>query len=381
MKPLSWPAIALLSLAAAGCYRNFGSGADLQKLVEFDDRAALGRDFFEDVNLSRPRSISCASCHNPDHAFIDDRSNAVESAVSRGGDDLSLGDRDTPTITYAVFTPDFAYGQEAIGGLFADGRASSLEEQAKGPFLNSIEMQMPDPASVIDRILENPDYVERMRDLYGAQIFDDKNAAYNAVADAISSFERTTTFASFDSKFDRVQSGHAKFTAQERDGERLFRTKGCVRCHHIGGDLSLFTNYKYENIGVPINSQVRLANGKGLEFVDHGLLSNPAVNDSSQDGRFRVPTLRNVAVTAPYMHNGVFRDLKTVVHFYNTRDIVGAKNPETGQKWQPSEVTVNRVGGRRIGTLHASNREEDAIVAFLRTLTDARYEHLSSPPR
>lgn len=370
------------TFAAAACDgRTNDAGAELSDLVELDEIAVLGQELFADVNLSLTRSTSCASCHNPEHAFVDARFNLLGSAVSVGDDQSSFGDRNAPTVTYAAFIPEFEAGRDGVvGGQFADGRAPTLEAQAGGPFINEFEMQMPDIEAVVERILENPDYVIRMKRLWGDDVFDRPQTAFDAVTTAISAFERTSLLSSFDSKFDKVQAGLAEFTQQEAQGRRLFRTERCAGCHSTQGVYPLFSNYEYENIGIPKNTSVRLTNGKGLAFTDHGLLGNPAIDDEREDGRFRVPTLRNVAVTAPYMHNGAFQELTTVVHFYNTRDVASEHNPETLEPWQASEVVSTRVAGRRIGDLGLSGAEEDALVAFLKTLTDERYEHLLVRP-
>ena len=278
-------------------------------------------------------------------------------------------------VSYALFSPEFSNDGEFIGGQFFDGRASNLTEQAKGPFLNAVEMQMPSESAVVDRILENPAYIEQMQTIYGPNIFDNPADAFAALADAIANFETSAEFQSFDSKLDGVRAGVNNFTAQEAEGEQLFRSANCTSCHSDRGNNALFTNFRFENIGVPKNIAVRTANGLGLAHIDHGLLENTSVNNAREDGKFKVSSLRNIAVTAPYMHNGIFQDLKTVVHFYNTRDN-GGTNPETGAPWESSEVTANRVSGGRIGNLGLSDSQEDAIVAYLETLTDARYETL-----
>ena len=140
-----------------------------------------------------------------------------------------------------------------------------------------------------------------------------------------------------------------------------------------------FSNYEYHNIGVPINTALRKANGKGADFIDHGLLDNPNMTDPKQDGKFKVPTLRNVAVTAPYMHNGVFKDLKTVVLFYDKYNSKSKKrqiNPETQQAWKAPEVAEN-ISLKELETGPALKMKRiDALVAFLETLTDQRYEQL-----
>jgi len=332
-------------------------------------KAILGEQLFNDTSFSRNRTMSCATCHNPKQAFIDTRFNAVNGATSLGDDGSSLGDRNSPTIGYASFIPRFNANNIRIhGGLFLDGRATNLTEQAKGPFLNTIEMNMPSEASVIIRLQENQAYITAMQTFYGATIFQNTSNAYNAIADAIATFERSSIFAPFDSDRDT-----RNLSASALRGETLFRSNriNCVRCHRDNGN-AIFTDFSYSNLGLPTNSNVRELNGHA---TDLGLSENPAINNNREDGKFRVPTLRNVAVTAPYMHNGVFSTLKAVVHFYNTRD-VGGINPETGQVWRGAEVTRN-VERNDVGNLGLSDSEEDDIVAFLESLTDAQYKNIS----
>ena len=348
-------------------------------------KEALGKLFFNDKSFSLTRKMSCATCHNPDHAFIDDRNNNISRAVSVGDDGFSLGDRNTPTLNYALYSPDFSFSIDAYqGGQFFDGRAINLIEQAKAPFLNSVEMQMPSESNVIDRVLESNNYIFQMKSLYGENIFDNKSTAFHALADAIATYEASSEFSTFDSKYDRVKTGLETFTNQETQGERLFIEKACNTCHIdavrplTNAPKALFTDFRYHNLGVPKNIDVRLANAKGVSFVDNGLTenSNVDINVSGQNGRFKASTLRNIAVTGPYMHNGKFQDLKTVVHFYNTRDVNGAINPETSAPWESSENRFNLLIGVRMGDLGLNTREEDAIVAFMKTLTDKRYENL-----
>lgn len=374
-----------LVVTLVGCSGR-GSGDDGPVL---DTQALLGERLFSDVNLSRNRTQSCATCHDPDRAFVDPRDNGVRGAVSLGDDGVSLGDRNTPTAAYARFSPTFTAGSdsEPRGGQFLDGRAATLADQAAGPPLNPIEMGMPDKASVVARIMENGDYVGAFTFLYGDEIFDDADAAYVAMAASIARFEEeSAAFAPFDSKYDRALRGEYELTSQERLGQVLFFSKqftNCNRCHQLQAlgfrPDETFSNYQYENIGVPVNLAVRAVNGTAEGFVDHGLLSNPAVTDQRHDGKYKVPTLRNVAVTGPYMHNGVFADLRTVVLFYDKfNNPERVLNPETGQPWGAPEVagTVSLEDLEHGPAL--TDEEVDALVAFLKLLTDRRYEHLAS---
>jgi cytochrome c peroxidase len=203
---------------------------------------------------------------------------------------------------------------------------------------------------------------------------------------AIAAFEQTDAFSPFDSRYDRFLRGEVKLTDEEELGRVLFFSNqftNCSRCHKLnefgGAEREPFTNYQYHNIGTPKNEAVRALNGKGSGHVDGGLMENPATGDPAHAGKYRVPSLRNVAVTGPYMHNGVFNDLRTVVKFYNKYNSKNPKHqidPQTGQPWAAPEVpgTISREELEAGSAL--DSRRVDALVAFLKTLTDKRYEPL-----
>lgn len=381
--------LGILLMLLGGCNDTNESGLDPKKVT-------LGEAFFNDTSLSKTGNQSCASCHDAAHAFSEARTATAQNdfgAVSIGDDNVSLGDRNSPTAMYAAYFAAFHFDDEAgegegggglwLGGQFLDGRAADLTAQAKGPFLNPVEMQMPDLNSVVARVKANPAYVTQMTALYGEDVFDDDTVAYDAVADAIAAFEKSDVFAPFDSKYDRWLKGEAELTELERKGLELFvrEDKGnCAACHpHFGsgGAPALFTDGTFDNLGVPVNTAVRTNPNNPLSTVagyrDLGL--GQTTGDSSLNGAFKVATLRNIAVTGPYMHNGVFKTLKAVVHFYNTRDVKGALNPETGEPWRAPEVPET-INVDELGNLGLSDEEEEAIVAFLKTLTDTRYESL-----
>jgi cytochrome c peroxidase len=353
-----------------------------------DTAEALGEALFFDTNLSMNRTMACATCHAPELAFTDPRETLAGRAVSLGDDGISLGDRNTPTATYARFSPSFHRSEEGayVGGQFLDGREADLEGQATAPFVNAIEMGMPDKASVVARLRENPDYVAAFKRFYGADVMDNTDAAYAAMTQAIASFERTDLFAPFDSKYDRYLRGEAELTDEEELGRVLFFSEqftNCNLCHQLqaagGQERETFTNYQFHNIGVPENAAARDVNGVAEDFVDNGLLDNAAVTDAAHAGKFKVPTLRNVAVTGPYMHNGVFNDLRTVVLFYDKYNSKSAKrqiNPETGEPWGEPEVSDTLSLEELEHGPALDDARIDALVAFLKTLTDARYEHL-----
>ncbi|MCT4609472.1 MAG: c-type cytochrome [Pelagimonas sp.] len=355
----------------------------------YDSLAALGEALYHDTNLSMNRTQSCATCHSPDFGFVDPRETDVGKAASLGDDGISFGDRQAPTAAYAKFSPPFHFNDKTgrwTGGQFWDGREADLAGQAGGPPLNPIEMGMPDKPTVIARLQEDPAYVSAFQSLFAKDIFDDADATYAALTQAIAAFEETETFAPFDSKYDRYLAGTYKMTSQEELGRVLFFSQqftNCALCHQLKRSAvdpqETFTNYEFHNIGVPKNDALRAHLGTDPITVDKGLLNNPQVSDPAEMGKFKVPTLRNVAITGPYMHNGVFTDLRTVVLFYdkyNSRAESRQINPETGQPWKLPEVRGTLSVAELTEGPALDDKRVDAIVAFLKTLTDARYEHL-----
>jgi cytochrome c peroxidase len=352
-----------------------------------DALADLGRRLFFDANLSQYRTQSCATCHDPARAFSDGRDNGVDGAASLGDDGRSLGDRNTPTAAYASMAPSFHKNDEGhyIGGLFHDGRAATLAVQAVQPMLNPIEMGLPDSAAVLARMRADPVYVQGITERFGADVLKDPARTMAAIGECISAFEQTGEFAPFDSKYDRFLRGEYRMSALEEMGRSVFFSPmtNCSNCHLLNISTldrrETFTNYRYHNIGLPPNTTLRNKNGLGTDHRDRGLLDHPAVDDPALAGKFKVPTLRNIAVTGPYMHNGVFRELRTAIRFYNhyiVRSKRSRTNPETDLPWGaaafPDTVDLDLLSeGQPI-----DNRRIEALIAFLRTLTDARYEPL-----
>lgn len=349
--------------------------------------ANLGRALFFDVNFSANRNQSCASCHDPARAFSDSRDNGVAGAVSLGDDGSSLGDRNAPSTTYAFLIPEFHKndGGQFVGGYFLDGRAATIDAQAGQPFVNPIEMALADNAAVVARVRENPAYVESFEKLYGESVFDESERAFSAITESIVAFERTKQFAPFDSKYDRYLRGEYQLSEEEELGRLLFFSSltNCVTCHTLNTLESsaheTFTDNHYYNIGVPINTRVRQLNTLGEGHRDLGLLENPRINDPAHAGKFRVPSLRNVAVTGPYMHNGVFQELSTAIFFYGKFTLSNPQsqiNPETGEPWGDPEV-AETVELELLSQGQPITRDRaELIAAFLQTLTDQRYEAL-----
>jgi cytochrome c peroxidase len=339
-----------------------GSIVDTTMLVN------LGNLLYHDTNLSNPIGQSCASCHDLNTGF-DDPNTANPTSI--GADGSSFGTRNSPTASYSAHIPaqqnPVAGGpQGLIGGLFLDGRAVSLEEQAKGPFLNPVEMGNASANEVINKVAQST-YATEFELLFGNGILLDTDRAYNYLADAIAAFERTVIFSPFSSKFDQVQAGTANFTNAERQGQDIFNNKGdCQRCHGTNGagvngntDIpEIFSDFSYKNIGVPSNPLLPAFIEDPL-FVDLGLGAQSG--NARHNGQFRVSTLRNIGNTAPYMHNGVFTTLRDVIDFYNTRDTTFTDTPEVNQ---------NVDQGGRIGELNLTENEIDNLIAFLETLSD-----------
>ena len=351
------------------------------------EKALLGQALFFDPSLSSPAGQSCATCHAASAAFTDPNR---ELPVSKGVIPGRVGNRNTPTAMYAAFSPDFHFDKEEglyVGGQFLDGRAATLEEQAKGPLLNPLEMANPDKRSVVEKVRRaaySPDFDK----VFGKGALDDTEQAYERIAEALAAFERTSQFSPFSSKYDAWLAGKAKLTQQELRGLRLFEAEdkgNCAACHPSKpgpkGEPPLFTDFTYDNLGVPRNPDnpfYKLPaqhNPAGAAWVDRGL--GATVNKPSEDGKFKVPTLRNIELTAPYMHNGYFKTLRGSVVFYNDRD----SKPRCKQKtvnedialkqqcWPAPEVGAN-VNDEELGNLGLTEREIDDIVAFMKTLND-----------
>lgn len=372
----------------------------------------LGKYIFEDKNLSRPAGVACASCHDSAQAYQGNNGSSV-AAVARGAPEGALGKRNTPTIMYDSFAPPFGFIEDhdaktgtvekiPVGGQFYDGRAVDLTEQVEGPLLDPNEMNAASKRAAVEAIRDGA-YAPLARQVLGEKIFDDPDAAYMKLAAAVAAFESSARFHPFASKFDDVLRGKAKLTPIEEQGFALFKNpeKGnCLACH-AGVENSrdprdwMFTDYTYDVLGAPRNPRIPATAGPG-KTPDLGLCQRPGIKSAapanfdtdSLCGAFKVPTLRNVAVTGPWLHNGVFTKLRDVVAFYATRDTrPGRWYPKEKQKFDdlPSayhgnvnveEVPYDRKAGQKP---RLDDAEIDAIVAFLETLTDRPATYASRP--
>jgi cytochrome c peroxidase len=351
-------------------------------------KESLGALIFADMNLSEPAGQSCATCHDAQHGFADGRGTSTSEGAIAG----RFGVRNAPSIAYASFVPPLlpASGEAGyIGGMFWDGRVDTLQDQATGPLLNPLEMNNADGAMIV-RKLKASSYAQQFITIYGQGALDDTDTALANLADAVSAYEtQLAGFTRFSSKYDAQLAGKATFTPEEARGFALFEDKktgpctpqhdgsmappcGCAQCHldkpQDDGTPPMFTDFGYDNIGIPKNTANPFyqlppsLNPGGASFIDEGL--SAAVPNPTQKGHFKAPSIRNVALTAPYGHNGYFATLKDIVHFYNTRDVAGA--------WPPPEEP-NQMNATGLGNLGLTDQEESDLVAFLGTLSDGYF--------
>ncbi len=286
-----------------------------------DNPAALGKILFAEKLLSRDSSISCASCHLPSRAFAD----TVALSIGIGG---KLTKRNTPSVLNMKNRPYY----------FWDGRAASLEEQSLMPISHPDEMGLPIEEAV-SRLNQQPVYAK-----YFHKIFRQPANASNLAA-AFAAYE--SSLETIDSKFDNWGNRLSKLTASEERGRQLFigSKAKCFDCH----SMEDFTDDNFKNIG--------LFNGKNLNDSGRYLITR----NKADIGKFKTPGLRNIAVTAPYMHNGMFATLEEVVAYYN--------NPQTVV---PDRIGIDPSLQQPLGL---NDREKKDLVAFLKTLTDQRFLH------
>jgi cytochrome c peroxidase len=355
---------------------------------------ALGKQLFHDPQLSASGKLSCASCHQAQHAFTPGN----KLPVQKGGDHMQLmGTRAVPTLMYLQSTPPFTehYSEDEglqpgfdngpAGGFTWDGRVSTLSEQAKIPLFSANEMAST-PALLAKRIRKA--YSASFMQLFGEAGLQSDTAITDGILLALQTYQQDATeFAPYSSKFDHVMQGQARFTPLEEKGLQLFMdpNKGnCASCHQaavIHGALPQFTDHGYAALGLPRNQQI--AQNHDRHYFDLGLCG-PARRDLHEEycGFFKVPTLRNVARKKSFFHNGVVHTLRDAVRFYAERDTA----PE---KWYPQDrkgrlqkyndqpekyrdnIETKAPFGQQAGDKAPLDAQEiDAIVAFLKTLND-----------
>lgn len=354
----------------------------------------LGKSIFFDANLSLHGDQSCASCHAPEAGWTgpDEAVNAGP-VVYEGSDPGMFGNRKPPSSAYASQAPilHLEKGGLFVGGNFWDGRATGeklgnpVADQAQGPFLNPAEQALDTPYDVVSRVVSAP-YPVTYAHVWGSVDLDDSSAvmaAFDNIALSIAAYEASAESNAFTSKFDAWKAGTASLSKEEARGWALFNGKAkCARCHvtrATAGQPALFTDFTFDNLGIPRNYP-DLAfyesplNMIGQDFIDWGLggfLETRADYASFAEenmGKHKVPTLRNVDLrpypgfVKAYGHNGYFKSLEDIVHFYNTRDV-------PGMGWPEPEVEEN-VNTSELGDLRLTPDEEASIVAFMKTLSD-----------
>jgi len=364
----------------------------------------LGKNIFFD-KISSPDWMSCATCHAPEVGFTGPIPGInAHGAVYRGAVPKRFGNRKPPSAAYATLSPVFHYDAGEglfVGGNFWDGRATGEDlgnpaaDQALGPFLNPVEQNNASKEAVLMQIADSK-YASLWEEVWGEPISyetdTDIATNYDRVGLSIAAYEASSEVNQFSSKYDFYLAGdpRVELTVEEADGLDLFNGDAmCAECHPSesdpNGEPPLFTDFTFDNLGTPKNpdnpfydmEKVFLDDGTpinpvGSEWIDPGLggflETKPEWADMAADnmGKHKVPTLRNVAKSSgngfpkAYMHNGVFKSLEEVVHFYNTRDV---------EDWPAPEVPEN-VNTDELGDLGLTDDEEAAIVAFMKTLSD-----------
>ncbi len=415
----------------------------------------VGKKIFFDKKLSIRQNQACATCHVPEAGWVgDDPKINAHGAVYEGSIRGEFGNRKPPSSAYATLAPIFYadFGNRLlgdndeelaleplfVGGNFWDGRATGWElgnpaaDQAQGPFLNPVEQALPDAACVVYRVCEGR-YGDLFKEVWNPAVCQiswprninrecrktdgmvqlspqDRNKvdqAYDRVALSVAAFEGSKESNAFTAKVDAHRAGYYEFTDQEELGRQIFRGKGQCSACHVGtrgpGDAPpLFTDFTYDNLGVPKNPEnpFTIANPDWADPGLAGFLENVtgfAVYADANLGKQKVPTLRNVGlgsceanpddkkcIVKAYMHNGFFKSLKTVVSFYNTRDVkqtceslnifdateaVALAN----DCWPQPEVADN-VNQDELGNLGLTEEEEAALVAFMLAMSDGYFD-------
>ncbi|HET7831639.1 MAG TPA: cytochrome c peroxidase [Gallionella sp.] len=315
------------------------------------EKVALGKQLFFDPDLSRDGRVSCSSCHDIESgAGVDGRSTSV-------GIDGKTGNRNAPTVWNAAF--------QSV--LFWDGRAHSLEEQAVGPMLNPLEMGMPSAAAVVQRVAGKPEYREMFARAFGAG----QPITIEQIAAAIAAYERTLITP--DAPYDRFVRGDANaLSPAQLRGMALFQSIGCIMCHS-GPNFSNASLLETPPIPFRIFPVI---SAPGYE-TSYRLIEDTGLNTpGSRHGAWRIPSLRNVALTAPYFHNGAVSDLKEAVRIMATVQrgkIISALPVVRRIIWSPESGTLT---SEEVATV--SDRDVDDIVSFLRALSS---DSLTSPKR
>ena len=329
------------------------------------EKIALGKKLFDDKRFSTTGEVACATCHAEDKTFTDS-----PLSVSEGINKLT-GTRNSPTVVNSVY----------FETMFWDGRSPSLEDQALHPFINPVEMGLKDHEPILKIVRSDPEYVKAFKQVFGKS---GEEITMDEVTKAIASFERTLVTGN--SPFDRYFYGgqNDALTPAQKRGFHHFVNKGrCVSCHVIEQTQAVFTDNRFHNIGVGINDIQDDVPGLAHEFlkaeataseVDVEVLTNKKTSELGRFavtrgldglGAFKTPTLRNIDVTAPYMHDGSLKTLREVVEHYNNGGVTKEGDP------------VNDFLGGGIRPLELTDEEIDDLVAFMEALTSPEFAELA----
>jgi len=404
-------AVLLIATLAAGT----GAGTGRRTRPSLAPIEELGKMLFFDEDLSTPPGQSCAACHGPEVGMTgpDEKVNK-KGGVYEGALKGRFGNRKPPAAAYTGASPVLHVDGDGnfVGGMFWDGRASGerlgdpLAEQAMGPFLNPLEQNVADVKTIVLKV-RGSGYAGLFEKVWGDGALDpagDPERAFERVARSIAAYERSAEVNPFNSKFDgfwrRAKAAGLDVASIDGSNEKKFAGLGldpielsglvvfngkaeCSACHVLtseNGNPPLFTDFTYDNLGIPRNPQnpfykmPKEWNPGGAGWVDEGLggflkeTDKYAGRAAENIGKHKVPTLRNVALSPrpgfvkAYMHNGAFQTLEEIVSFYNTRDA------DPG-RWPPPEVKAN-LNVDEMGDLKLTPDEEAAVVAFMKTLSD-----------
>jgi cytochrome c peroxidase len=353
-------------LLLAGLVASLSAACSEESRPRASTKAELGALLFEDPRLSEPAGQACADCHGAVTAFADPEGDRTSAGIVQG----RFGPRNAQSVMYTAFVPPLHTDpatNKPIGGLFWDGRASTLEQQAEGPLLNPLEMNNPDKASVVAKV--RGAYGRELEAVFGKDALANTDTAFRYITEALAAFERTPQLSPFSSKYDRVLAGQDTLDESEARGLAIFEDPArgnCASCHPsragVNGTPPMFTTFAYDNVGMPrFNDNLFYQlpaplNPHGPDYVDPGLAST--TGDPAHTGMFRVPSLRNVARTSPYGHNGYYRRLD---------EMLGAMSPYGNRP--TAEVTTKSRG--HIAPAPLSQQDIADLIAFLSTLTDA----------
>ncbi|MCU0456854.1 MAG: cytochrome B6 [Bacteroidales bacterium] len=409
----------LLALICTNCREQpvakIAESSAMETLLNNEDLQVFGEKLFFDTNLSSPEGQSCAACHGPEVGWTGpDETVNKTGGVYPGALHERYGNRKPNSSAYATLSPVFhSFIEEGkivfCGGNFWDGRATGsllgnpAADQAQGPFLNPVEQNIDNAKNLVDKVCRSEYssmFIKAGKDIWKIPDIsksENTNLQFGIIAIAIAAFEHSGMVNQFSSKYDFYLKGKVKLTATEEQGLELFRGKAkCSNCHVMeyvpGGALPLFTDFTFDNLGIPGNPQNpwyamdTTFNKKGENWTDPGLAEfleqtpQYAMYAEENYGKHQVPTLRNVDKRPSpdfvkcYGHNGYFKSLEEIVHFYNTRDVLPSdkevSDPKPGVNCWPEPEVAQNMNTAELGNLGLTAEEESAIVEFMKILSD-----------